>query len=103
MPTTLRPAGTEANSDNPAEAVTQFDRLFRRQLVNLYRLLGLEPPPTLAHPLPTGGDRAASGPAGGSPAGGSPAGGSPAGGTGPHGERRVEHGGVMRRATANSN
>jgi alpha-amylase/alpha-mannosidase (GH57 family) len=74
---------------NPAEAVTQFDRLFRRQLANLYRLLGLEPPPSLAHPIPTGGDRA------GGPGGG--------GGRGPDGERRVEHGGVMRRATANSN
>ena len=83
---------------NPAEAVTQFDRLFRRQLVNLYRLLGLEPPPSLAHPIPTGGDRA------GTPAGGVGfAGGGLAGGEGPDGERRVEHGGVMRRATANSN
>ena len=36
---------------NPAEAVSQFDRLYRRQLVNLYRLLGLEAPPTLAQPI----------------------------------------------------
>ncbi len=28
---------------NPADAVSQFDRLYRRQLVNLYRLLGLAP------------------------------------------------------------
>jgi alpha-amylase/alpha-mannosidase (GH57 family) len=40
---------------NPADAVTQFDRLYRRQLVNLYRLLGLEPPQTLAQPISTGG------------------------------------------------
>jgi hypothetical protein len=52
--------------------VTQFDRLYRRQLVNLYHLLGLEAPPTLAHPISVGG-----GPADGS---------------------HAEHGGTMRRA-----
>ncbi|MFM2288143.1 MAG: hypothetical protein RL684_1286, partial [Pseudomonadota bacterium] len=29
---------------NPAEAVSQFDQLYRRQLATLYRRLGLEPP-----------------------------------------------------------
>ena len=98
---------------NPAEAVTQFDRLFRRQLVNLYRLLGLDAPPILAQPISDGTSRAGIGHAGGTgPAGGTtrpdggPSGGGPAGGTGTGpggGDRRVEHGGVMRRATANSN
>ncbi len=39
---------------NPQEAVTQFDQLFRRQLVNLYRLLGLTPPTSLAEPISAG-------------------------------------------------
>jgi hypothetical protein len=39
---------------NPAEAVAQFDRLYRRQLVNLYRLLGLPPPANLDHPISIG-------------------------------------------------
>ena len=39
---------------NPAESVSQFDRLFRRQLVTLYRRLGLEAPAHLAHPISTG-------------------------------------------------
>jgi alpha-amylase/alpha-mannosidase (GH57 family) len=39
---------------NPAEAVAQFDRLYRRQLVNLYRLLGLPPPASLDHPISIG-------------------------------------------------
>ncbi len=36
---------------NPAEAVRQFDELYRRQLATLYRLLGLAPPAALALPL----------------------------------------------------
>ena len=39
---------------NPADAVAQFDRLYRRQLVNLYRLLGLPPPASLDHPISIG-------------------------------------------------
>jgi alpha-amylase/alpha-mannosidase (GH57 family) len=62
---------------NPAEAVSQFDRLYRRQLVNLYHLLGMEPAETLSQPI--------SSPADGSRAGGG----------------HMEHGGVMRRANAN--
>ncbi len=39
---------------NPQDAVTQFDRLYRRQLVNLYRLLGLAPPEGLSQPISFG-------------------------------------------------
>jgi len=39
---------------NPAEAVQQFDQLYRRQLTNLYRLLQLEVPAVLAVPLQHG-------------------------------------------------
>jgi len=39
---------------NPAEAVSQFDRLYRRQLVTLYRRLNLPPPGDLAVPISTG-------------------------------------------------
>jgi alpha-amylase/alpha-mannosidase (GH57 family) len=39
---------------NPPEAVSQFDRLYRRQLVTLYRRLNLTPPAELAQPLSTG-------------------------------------------------
>jgi alpha-amylase/alpha-mannosidase (GH57 family) len=39
---------------NPEDAVTQFDRLYRRQLVNLYRVLRIAPPENLSHPLSTG-------------------------------------------------
>jgi hypothetical protein len=39
---------------NPADAVSQFDRLYRRQLVNLYRLLGLAAPPALDQPISVG-------------------------------------------------
>ena len=39
---------------NPAESVSQFDRLYRRQLVTLYRRLGLEAPAVLAQPISTG-------------------------------------------------
>jgi alpha-amylase/alpha-mannosidase (GH57 family) len=39
---------------NPEDAVMQFDRLYRRQLVNLYRILKLTPPENLSHPLSVG-------------------------------------------------
>jgi alpha-amylase/alpha-mannosidase (GH57 family) len=39
---------------NPAEAVSQFDSLYRRQLVVLYRLLGLPPPESLEQPISVG-------------------------------------------------
>jgi alpha-amylase/alpha-mannosidase (GH57 family) len=40
---------------NPAHAVASFDRLFRRNLCALYRLLELEPPIELSHPISRGG------------------------------------------------
>jgi alpha-amylase/alpha-mannosidase (GH57 family) len=43
---------------NPTDAVSQFDRLYRRQLTSLYRLLGLDAPPTLAQPISSGGGHA---------------------------------------------
>jgi alpha-amylase/alpha-mannosidase (GH57 family) len=39
---------------NPQDAVMQFDRLYRRQLVNLYRVLGLPPPESLSQPIAVG-------------------------------------------------
>ena len=39
---------------NPAESVSQFDRLYRRQLATLYRRLGLDAPVSLAQPISTG-------------------------------------------------
>ncbi len=39
---------------NPADAVSQFDRLYRRQLVVLYRLLALPPPASLEQPISVG-------------------------------------------------
>jgi alpha-amylase/alpha-mannosidase (GH57 family) len=39
---------------NPADAVSQFDGLFRRQLTTLYRRLNLPPPAQLAVPIATG-------------------------------------------------
>jgi alpha-amylase/alpha-mannosidase (GH57 family) len=39
---------------NPADAVLQFDRLYRRQLGNLYRILKLAPPESLSRPLSVG-------------------------------------------------
>ncbi|HET9330222.1 MAG TPA: glycoside hydrolase family 57 protein [Steroidobacteraceae bacterium] len=39
---------------NPADAVSQFDRLYRRQLLALYRRLNLTPPAELAHAISTG-------------------------------------------------
>jgi alpha-amylase/alpha-mannosidase (GH57 family) len=39
---------------NPADAVSQFDRLYRRQLLTLYRRLNLAPPADLAQPISAG-------------------------------------------------
>ncbi|HXZ58631.1 MAG TPA: glycoside hydrolase family 57 protein [Steroidobacteraceae bacterium] len=39
---------------NPTESVSQFERLYRRQLATLYRRLGLEAPASLAQPIATG-------------------------------------------------
>ena len=39
---------------NPAESVSQFDRLYRRQLATLYRRLGLDAPVSLAQPISIG-------------------------------------------------
>jgi len=39
---------------NPAESVSQFDRLYRRQLLALYRRLGVDAPASLAQPVSTG-------------------------------------------------
>jgi len=43
---------------NPADSVSDFDRLFRLQLTNLYELLGEPAPPSLAQPISVGGGRA---------------------------------------------
>ena len=43
---------------NPAAAVSSFDRLYRRNLANLYELLKLPPPAELDHPI-SAGNRAA--------------------------------------------
>jgi alpha-amylase/alpha-mannosidase (GH57 family) len=40
---------------NPPDAVVVFDRLFRANLANLYRLLQLPPPPQLSEPISLGG------------------------------------------------
>jgi alpha-amylase/alpha-mannosidase (GH57 family) len=40
---------------NPAHAVTAFDRLYRRNLTELYRLLKLQPPAELLQPISAGG------------------------------------------------
>ncbi|MGH8635641.1 MAG: hypothetical protein ACREUX_04905 [Burkholderiales bacterium] len=40
---------------NPAHAVASFDRLFRRNLTELYRLLELQPPAELSQPISHGG------------------------------------------------
>jgi alpha-amylase/alpha-mannosidase (GH57 family) len=42
---------------NPADAVSQFDRLYRRQLLALYQWLDLTPPGVLALPIATGSGR----------------------------------------------
>jgi alpha-amylase/alpha-mannosidase (GH57 family) len=39
---------------NPADAVSQFDRLFRRQLLTLYRRLNVPAPAALSQPIATG-------------------------------------------------
>ena len=39
---------------NPADAVSQFDSLYRRQLVVLYRMLGLPAPEALSQPISVG-------------------------------------------------
>jgi alpha-amylase/alpha-mannosidase (GH57 family) len=46
---------------NPADAVSSFDRLYRRQLTNLYTLLRLEAPPELNRALSGGGGHAEGG------------------------------------------
>jgi alpha-amylase/alpha-mannosidase (GH57 family) len=47
---------------NPGAAVSDFERLFRRQLGHLYKMLGLEPPDYLRHVFATGsGDPAMGG------------------------------------------
>jgi alpha-amylase/alpha-mannosidase (GH57 family) len=43
---------------NPADAVSQFDRLYRHQLATLYRLLEQDAPPSLAQPISAGGGHA---------------------------------------------
>ncbi len=43
---------------NPAQAVSDFDRLYRLQLRKLYRLLGETPPPALDTPVSHGGGSA---------------------------------------------
>jgi alpha-amylase/alpha-mannosidase (GH57 family) len=46
---------------NPSQAVTSFDRLYRRNLANLYRRLKLEPPAQLDIPLSAGSATATDG------------------------------------------
>lgn len=46
---------------NPAEAVSDFERLFRLHLANLYQLLGEEPPEYLSHVFAHGGGTPQSG------------------------------------------
>lgn len=41
---------------NPAQAVNNFDRLYRLQLANLYRYLGLSPPEYLAKHFTSGNE-----------------------------------------------
>lgn len=43
---------------NPSESVRDFDRLYRRQLADLYRLLGDQPPEELDSPISGGGGHA---------------------------------------------
>ncbi len=40
---------------NPSHAVASFDRLYRRNLCALYRMLELDPPVELSHPISRGG------------------------------------------------
>jgi alpha-amylase/alpha-mannosidase (GH57 family) len=46
---------------NPGPSVESFDRLYRRNLANLYRCLRLEPPAALDHPISAGGGHAEGG------------------------------------------
>jgi alpha-amylase/alpha-mannosidase (GH57 family) len=46
---------------NPAQAVASFDRLYRCNLTNLYRLLKLPPPPQLGSPISSGNEIATDG------------------------------------------
>jgi alpha-amylase/alpha-mannosidase (GH57 family) len=46
---------------NPAQSVSDFDRLFRRQLASLYQILSQEPPEYLAHAFTHGGGNPAAG------------------------------------------
>jgi alpha-amylase/alpha-mannosidase (GH57 family) len=46
---------------NPAQAVASFDRLYRRNLANLYRCLKLGAPPQLDQPISAGSDAASGG------------------------------------------
>jgi alpha-amylase/alpha-mannosidase (GH57 family) len=41
--------------ENPAETVSDFDRLYRAHLTHLYQILHQEPPEYLSHPFTTGG------------------------------------------------
>jgi alpha-amylase/alpha-mannosidase (GH57 family) len=47
--------------ENPAEAVSDFEALYRRQLQQLYRLLGLRPPEYLTRPFTSSAGQAARG------------------------------------------
>ncbi len=47
--------------DNPAEAVSDFDRLYRMHLSHLYQLIGIEPPEYLSRPFTFGGGEPALG------------------------------------------
>ena len=43
---------------NPADSVNDFDRLYRKQLANLYEMLGRKPPASLDKPISSGGGKA---------------------------------------------
>ena len=43
---------------NPADSVSDFDRLYRQQLRNLYRMLGEPIPDSLERPISVGGSDA---------------------------------------------
>lgn len=43
---------------NPSDSVSDFDRLYRQQLRNLYQMLGEPPPPRLEQPISSGGGMA---------------------------------------------
>ena len=46
---------------NPSQAVTSFDKLYRRNLINLYHLLKLPPPSQLHLPISRGSQDAEGG------------------------------------------